>query len=55
MSDSSRVRSATEEDLRRLYGPSGLSFGVPVRPKPEDEPAPSEAEPPADEEQSTSS
>jgi hypothetical protein len=31
--DPSRVRPATQEDLDRIYGPHGLSFYSPVRPK----------------------
>jgi hypothetical protein len=31
----SRVRSATDEDLERWFGPSKLLFGFPVRPETE--------------------
>jgi hypothetical protein len=37
MSERSRVRSATEEDLLRAF-PEGFVIGIPVRPKPEHEP-----------------
>jgi hypothetical protein len=31
--DPSRMRPATQEDLDRIYGPHGLSFYSPVRPR----------------------
>ena len=32
--DPSRVRTASQEDLDRIYGPHGLSIYSPVRPRP---------------------
>jgi hypothetical protein len=31
--DPSKMRPATQEDLDRIYGPHGLSFYAPVRPR----------------------
>jgi hypothetical protein len=36
MSNSSRIRSATNEDYERHFGSSPIQIGVPVRPKPND-------------------
>jgi hypothetical protein len=46
MSEHSRVRLATEEDLLRDFGPSGLLIGSPVRPTPPSD-ATAEPTPPA--------
>ena len=37
MNKNSRIRSATEEDVLRAFGPEGFVFGIPVRPRPEPE------------------
>lgn len=42
MSYDNQVRSATKEDLERLYGSERLPIGFPVQPSADDEP---EAEP----------
>ena len=46
MSEDSRVRSATDEDLARDFGPGRLLIGIPVRPPVEEPPT---EQPPADE------
>jgi hypothetical protein len=35
--EKSRIRLATAEDIERAFGPAGVVFGIPVRPKPEPE------------------
>jgi hypothetical protein len=39
MKKTSRVRSATQEDIDRLYGSGRIVLGSVVRPKPEPKPA----------------
>jgi hypothetical protein len=50
MSERSRVRPATDEDLERDFGPGRLLIGIPVRPPADGSPPPT-AELPEEEEQ----
>jgi hypothetical protein len=46
MSEQTRIRLATDDDLERVFGPGRLVIGFPVRPPAEQEPQ--SAEPPAE-------